>query len=260
MTDSTTSAKMASARFGLGLITDGMRVGLGSGSTAEVFIRQLGRAVRGGLKIRATATSDRSARVAIDAGIRVEPLDEIGRLDLAVDGADEFDPSLNLIKGGGGALLQEKIVAAASRDLVILADESKRVACLGAYPLPVEIVRFGKLATLRSIAILLKDLGYRDPTCIFRGSEGVEFVTDEGHAILDLHLGRIEDAATLSQELVRIPGVVETGLFLGMANRCVVGQDDGSVTVFRSPEAGRAQADDRKAGESSKGRQCTDEF
>ena len=225
------TAKTAAARHAVAQVQNGMKVGMGAGSTAEIFIRLLGQKVRGGLRIRATATSARSAGVAYGAGIRVEDLDQIGRLDVTVDGADEIGPNRDLIKGGGGALLREKIVAAASERFVVIADESKLVDVLGSYPLPVEIIPFGKLDTRSRICAELHSCGFSDFTTTWRERGGRPFVTDEGNAILDLHLGTIRDVGELDSVLNRIPGVVETGLFVNMANECAVGTRDGRVII-----------------------------
>ena len=212
-------------------VEDGMNVGIGTGSTAEIFIRLLGRKVRGGLKIRATATSARSSEVARTVGIGVEDLDRIGRLDLTVDGADEVDSRKDLIKGGGGALLREKIVAAASDRFVVIVDESKLVDVMGSFPVPVEIIPFGRLTTRARIHTELRSCGYSDFSTVWRERSGRPYVTDEGNAILDLHLGTIGDAGELDRVLNCVPGVVETGLFINMVSECAVGAGDGRVVI-----------------------------
>ena len=222
-------AKIAAARHGVAQVRDGMNVGMGTGSTAEIFIRLLGERVRDGLRIRATATSARSAEVASGVGIGVEDLDRIGRLDVTVDGADEVDPRKDLIKGGGGALLREKIVAAASDRFVVIVDEGKMVDVLGSFPVPIEVIPFGKLTTQSRICTKLRSCGYREFSTIWRERGGKPYVTDEGNAILDLHLGTIGDAGQLSRALNCIPGVVETGLFINMVSECAVGTGDGQV-------------------------------
>lgn len=222
-------AKRAAAERALDLVTPGMRLGLGTGSTAAWFVRVLADRVRNGLDVRCVATSSATVRLAAECGVTLEPLEALGSLDLTVDGTDEFDPGLDLIKGGGAALLQEKIVAAASARLVIVADVAKRVATLGAFPLPVEVVRFGWPVTQAMIEDLLvrADVAGRRVTPRL-GPQG-PLVTDEGHHILDLHLGRIGDARGLATALNALPGVVEHGLFIGMAERVLVGHPDGSV-------------------------------
>jgi ribose 5-phosphate isomerase A len=222
-------AKRAAAARALDLVTPGMRLGLGTGSTAAWFVRLLAARMRDGLTVRCVATSSATVRLAAEQGMALESLEALGQLDLTVDGADEFDPALDLIKGGGAALLQEKIVAAASARLVIVADTAKRVATLGAFPLPVEVVRFGWPVTQARIETLLAgaDVGGRRVT-VRQGPDG-PLVTDEGHHILDLHLGRIGDPRGLATALNALPGVVEHGLFIGMAERVILGHDDGSV-------------------------------
>ena len=224
-------AKAAAARHGVAQVMDGMNVGMGTGSTAEIFIRLLGERVRDGLRIRATATSTRSAEVARGVGIGVEDLDQIGRLDVTVDGADEVDIRMDLIKGGGGALLREKIVAATSDRFVVIVDESKLVDVLGSFPVPIEVTPFGKLTTQSRICAELRSCGYPEFSTVWRERGGRPYVTDEGNAILDLHLGTIRDAARLDHVLNRIPGVVETGLFTNMVSECAVGAGDGHVVV-----------------------------
>ena len=227
MTSDTEPAKRAAARRAAEMVEDGMRVGLGTGSTAAHLIARLGERVREGLRFSGVATSEGTARLARGAGIEVVTLDEAGRLDLTIDGADEIDGALDLIKGGGGALLREKIVAAASERMVVIADEAKEVAALGAFPLPVEIVPFGARATASLIEEALTGLGLGGREARLRGRDGAPFVTDGGHHLLDLHLGRVEDARALSAALNQIPGVVENGLFLGLCDAAVIGRADG---------------------------------
>ncbi|MFQ5567048.1 MAG: ribose-5-phosphate isomerase RpiA, partial [Paracoccaceae bacterium] len=181
-------------------------------------------------------TSGRTRAQAAALGIPLTTLDEAGRLDLAVDGADEFDADLNLIKGGGGALLQEKIVASASDRMVVITDPSKEVATLGAFPLPVELVRFGAAATMRLIGELLEQHDVTGRGMTLRQGEDGPYISDEGNYIVDLDLGRIGDPALLNAELNAIPGVVETGLFCGIASAVVVGEPDGTARVVgRAP-------------------------
>ncbi len=223
--------KSAAAQRALGFVEPGMRLGLGTGSTSELFVRALGDRVRNGLEIAAVATSERIAGLARGVGIEVGNLDRFGSLDLVVDGADEFDPALDLIKGGGGALLREKIVASASAKVVIIADAGKRVARLGAYPLPVEVIRFGRETTRARIELSLMDLGYRSPRITLRRRGDEPLLTDEMHNILDLHLREIPDSHVLATALNGIPGVVEHGLFLDVADVCIVGDDDGHIVL-----------------------------
>lgn len=222
-------AKRAAAARALDFVEPGMRLGLGSGSTAAWFVRLLGARVAEGLGVTCVATSCATARLAGEVGVALRGLDEVGALDLTVDGADEIDPDLNLIKGGGAALLQEKIVAAASARFVVIADQGKRVAALGAFALPVEVVRFGGRATKAAVEALLAGADVAGGRVELRMAGGAPLVTEEGHHILDLHLERIGDPRALAAALSGAPGVVEHGLFLGMAERALVGRPDGEV-------------------------------
>jgi ribose 5-phosphate isomerase A len=236
MTDDLPAAergKRAAAARALEFVTDGMKLGLGTGSTAKWFVDLLAQRMRAeGLRITGVPTSSRTRAQAEALGIPLTTLDEAGRLDLTIDGADEFDAELNLIKGGGGALLQEKIVATACDRMVVITDPSKEVATLGAFPLPVELVRFGSGATMRLIGELLErhDVAGRDMT--LRQGGGGPYISDEGNYIVDLDLGRIGDPALLNTDLNAIPGVVETGLFTGIAAAVVVGEPDGMVRII----------------------------
>lgn len=230
--DGPTAGKYAAARRSVDLVEDGMRLGLGTGSTADWMVRCLAARVRDeGLAVTCVATSSRTARTAIRLGLHVVPLDEAGGLDLTIDGADEFDARLDLIKGGGGAHLQEKIVAAASDRMVVITDPSKEVARLGAFPLPVEVLAFGLSTTRGQVAGVLAGEGLADARITVRSAGEGDFVTDEGNRLLDLHLGAIPDAGSLSDRLLRIPGVVETGLFLGMCDAVIVGHEDGRAAM-----------------------------
>jgi ribose 5-phosphate isomerase A len=225
-------AKFVAARRAADLVEDGMRVGLGTGSTAAWLVRCLGEAVRDdGLKIRGVPTSTRTAALARDVGIEVISLDEARWLDITIDGADEFDADLNLIKGGGGALLQEKIVATASDRMVVIADAGKEVEALGAFPLPAEVIPFGWQTTRALIEETLvgMDVLGRDITLRMNGDR--PFVTDEGNHILDLHLRRIGNPRQLALVLNQLPGVVENGLFLDICDTVVVGHGDGRVEL-----------------------------
>lgn len=233
-------AKRAAAARALEMVEDGMTLGLGSGSTAAWFVRLLSERIRDeGLDVIGVATSSTTRWLAQELGVALKPIDKAGRIDLTVDGADEVDEALNLIKGGGAAHLQEKIVASASDRLVVVADAAKRVATLGAFPLPVEVVRFGHGVTRVQVEQCLSrfDVDGREVT-LRPGPDG-PLITDEGHHILDLHLARIGDANALSHALTRIPGVVEHGLFIGMAEAAVIGHSDGSTEIMRrSPSGG----------------------
>ncbi len=234
-------AKRAAAGAALERVRPGMRLGLGSGSTAAWFVRLLAERVASGLDVRCVATSSATTALATELGVPLVALDALGALDLTVDGADEIDPDLTLIKGGGGALLQEKIVAAASAEFVIVADAHKRITTLGAFPLPVEVVRFGWSVTQKAIETLLERARVDGRVCSIRKDGDAPFVTDEGHYIIDLHLGRIRNAQVLAEGLVAIPGVVEHGLFIGMADRALIGQPDGRVDEILP--AGPSRAD-----------------
>lgn len=218
-------------------VRDGMRLGLGTGSTARHFVELLGLRVRDGLKVVGVPTSEATRAQAESCGISLTTLDEIDRLDLTIDGADEADGDLNLIKGAGGALLREKIVAAASDRMTVIADISKKVDILGRFPLSVEVVPFGLGATRRSIAGVLARLGCPGDI-VLRDAGGHPFVTDGGHWIVDLHCGRIPDAPGLAVALNGIPGVVEHGLFVGLASKIVLA-DPAGIRVIERP-AGRA--------------------
>jgi ribose 5-phosphate isomerase A len=214
------------AAAALGEVKPGMKLGLGTGRTAEAFVRLLGESVRGGLEIVGVPTSERTARLAEAEGIPLTTLDREPILDLTVDGADEIGPGLALVKGGGGALLREKIVAAASDRMLVAADESKLVNVLGAFPLAIEVVPFGLAATKRAIEEAGRNLGLSGPVALRREGDR-PFVTDGGHHILDASFGRIPDPNALSAALCLIPGVMDHGLFLDLASTAVIGRDDG---------------------------------
>ena len=218
--------KIKAAAAALDHVTDGMRLGIGTGSTAEEFIRLLAKKTAGGLRITGVPTSERSDKLCRELGVPVTTLDELPELDLTVDGTDEIDPDFNLIKGGGGALLREKIVAAASAKMVVIADATKIVQKLGAFPLPIEVNAFGLKATKIAIENAASRLGQAGPVQLrMRGDE--PFMTDGGHLILDASFGLIPDATALSLALHAIPGVVEHGLFLNMATTAIIAGADG---------------------------------
>lgn len=230
--------KFLSAKGALRFVEPDMKLGLGTGSTAAWLVKLLARAKRTqGLKFTAVATSYATTELATSLGIEIRGLDDVGQLDLTIDGADEFDPALNLIKGGGAALLQEKIVATASDKMVVITDKSKRVDTLGAFPLPVEVVQFGFRTTRRLITDLLADHEVQSREVTVRMAGDQPLVTDEGHHILDLHLQKIADPARLSAGLATIAGVVEHGLFLGIADAVVVGHGDGRLETQRANSA-----------------------
>ena len=222
--------KIEAARVALSHVEDGMRLGIGTGSTAEEFVRLLAARVAGGLRVVGVPTSERTAALCRELGVALTTLDETPDLDLTIDGADEIDAELSLIKGGGGALLREKIVAAASSRMIVIADRSKLVDVLGRFPLPVEVNRFGLEATRRAVVRAAARLGLNaEPT--LRMTRGEPFVTDGGHLILDASFGRIPDTRALSDALHAIPGVVEHGLFLGLADTAIVAGDAGVETI-----------------------------
>jgi ribose 5-phosphate isomerase A len=214
--------KRQAAARALEHVKPGMRLGLGTGSTAKHFVELLGEKVRAGLDVIGVPTSEVTRADAQRCGIRLTTLDEIDRLDLTVDGADEIEPSLNVIKGGGGALLREKIVAAASDRMIVIADESKWVETLGRFPLPVEVIPFGLAATQRAMARAFAESGVSGQMVVRKGKDGHVFVTDGGHWIVDAHLERITDAPRLAGLLNVIPGVVEHGLFIGLASTAIL--------------------------------------
>jgi ribose 5-phosphate isomerase A len=204
--------KEAAARASLRFVKDGQVVGLGSGSTATYFIKLLGEQVKNGLKIRGIPTSVRSKELAESLGIPLTTFDECQEIAVTVVGADEVDPQLRLIKGGGGALLREKIVASATKLQVIVADASKQVQRLGKFPLPVEVIKFAQALVAKRITALGADVQLR------KNADGSPYLTDENNHILDCRFGAIQDADLLARELSDMPGVVEHGLFIGMAN------------------------------------------
>ena len=218
--------KQAVARAALGFVENGQVVGLGSGSTSTYFIQFLGERVKAGLKIRGVPTSVRTQQLAEKCGIPLTTLDQVEALDLDVDGADEFDPQLQLVKGGGGALLREKIIASASKTFVVLADSSKQVPILGRFPLPVEVIPFAETLLAHRISALGATVTLRKAT------DGAAYKTDEGHHILDCHFGRIPDPAKLARTLSDMPGIVEHGLFINMATVVLLAKDK-QVTELR---------------------------
>lgn len=219
------SQRLRAAEAALGEVHSGMKLGLGTGRTAEAFVRLLGDRVRSGLEVVGVPTSERTARLAESHKIPLTTLDLDPVLDLTVDGADEIGPGLALVKGGGGALLREKIVAAASRRMLVAADESKVVDVIGAFPLPIEVVPFGLAATKRAIEDAAQVLGLSGLVSL-RLDGDRPFVTDGGHHIVDASFGRIPEPAMLGAALSVIPGVVEHGLFLGLASAAVIGRDE----------------------------------
>jgi ribose 5-phosphate isomerase A len=223
---------MVAAKRSVAFVEDGMKLGLGTGSTAVFMLRALGERVQTeGLRVTGVATSQRTEDLARNLGIPVVGLDEARWLDLTIDGADEFDRDFNLIKGGGAALLREKIVASASDRMVVITDSSKEVATLGAFPLPVEIIPFGWQATRTMVEDLLVAFDVLGQDCVLRRDGDRPVMTDNGNHILDLHLTRIADPTLLALRLNQIPGVVENGLFIGICDTVVIGHGDGRVEV-----------------------------
>jgi ribose 5-phosphate isomerase A len=214
--------KRQAAARALEEVRDGMKLGLGTGSTAKHFVDLLGERVRAGLDVIGVPTSEATRAQAERCGIRLTTLDDIDRLDLTIDGADEIEPALNVIKGGGGALLREKIVAAASDRMIVIADDSKWVDVLGRFPLPIEVIPFGLAATRRAMAKAFAESGVSGQMVVRNGKDGHVFVTDGGHWIVDAHLERIADPPRLAGLLQAIPGVVEHGLFIGLVSTAIL--------------------------------------
>lgn len=230
----TDAYKRAAAARAAELVRPGMRLGLGTGSTAKYFVELVGARVRAGLDVIAVPTSEATLADARRCGIALSTLDDTPQLDLTVDGADEIAPDLSLIKGGGGALLREKIVAAASARMIVIADESKCVDTLGRFPLPIEVVPFGVAAIQRSIEAAIKHVQKPGTLMIRQVKNGHPFVTDGGHWIIDAGLGRIDDPATLAHALAGVPGVVEHGLFIGLARTAIIGGPNGVTVIEKS--------------------------
>ena len=223
--------KRAAALAALDLVRDGMRIGLGTGSTAAMFVEALAERVGGGLNLVGIATSQATRLQAERLGLALVELDKT-ELDLTIDGADEIDAELNLIKGGGAALTREKIVAASSRRMVVVADASKKVEALGRFPLPVEIVPFGAMSTIRRIGVAARVAGC-EGELVLRRSGFDPLVTDNGNWIVDCHFGAIPAPADLDRALAQVPGVVEHGLFIGLATKALIGTPRGVETLER---------------------------
>jgi len=230
---STDELKRAAAARALDYVSDGMKLGLGTGSTAKHFVELLGERVRSGLHVVGVPTSEATRVDAERCGIPLTTLDDVDRLDLTVDGADEIDPSLSLIKGGGGALLREKIVATASDRMIVISDDTKWVQTLGRFPLPIEVIPFGLAATRRAIVAAFDAAAVNGEITIRTGADGHAFVTDGGHWIVDARLGTIPDPERLAWLLSPIPGVVEHGLFIGLASTAIIAGSQGLRIVDR---------------------------
>lgn len=232
MVPSADEMKRRAAAEALRFVAPGMRLGLGTGSTAKHFVDLLGAAVRDGLKVVGVPTSEATRAQARGLGIPLTDLDATPQLDLTVDGADEFDAALRLIKGGGGALLREKIVAAASARMIVIADATKRVDMLGRFPLPVEVAPFGLASTVRAVETAAASVGCR-ATPKLRMSGAAPFVTDGGHYILDCAYGAIPDAPGLAAALDPLPGVMGHGLFIGLASAVICAQE-GEIAIYEN--------------------------
>ncbi len=226
--------KEAAARASIKFVHDGDIVGLGTGSTAQYVVRLLADKVRAGLKIQGIPTSSGTKELAISLGIPLTTLDQFQEIDVTIDGADEVSPQLNLIKGGGGALLREKVIASASRKLVIIADSSKQVPVLGRFPLPVEVIAFAEPLVTKRIISMGAEVKER------RSADGKPFVSDEGHRILDCNFGHIDDPAALANSLKAIPGIVEHGLFVGMADVVLIAKGEQILELHKQEEARRS--------------------
>ena len=229
--------KLAAAIQAAMLVTPGMKLGLGTGSTATRLIEVLAERAQAGLKFVCVPTSEATRIQALAAGLRLTTLDETPHLDLTIDGADEIDPILTLIKGGGGALLREKIVATASDRMVVIADVSKKVQMLGKFPLPVEVVPFGATATRNMVAAMVREVGYEGTIAIRKLKDGKPFVTENGNFILDCSFGRIAEPFELAAALRIIPGVVEHGLFIGLCDQALIA-GPGGVEDIHAPDLG----------------------
>ncbi|MBX3531108.1 MAG: ribose-5-phosphate isomerase RpiA [Rhizobiaceae bacterium] len=234
--------KIEAARAALAHVEDGMKLGIGTGSTAEELVRLLAEKVASGMKITGVPTSERTAALCRELGVPLATLEELPQLDLTIDGADEIGPELALVKGGGGALLREKIVAAASARMIVIADARKVVETLGRFPLPVEVNRFGLAATRIAIERAAARLGLSGPLKLRMTdsepfvTDAQPFVTDGGHLILDASFGRIPDPRALAGALCAVPGVVEHGLFLGLADLAIVASAAGIETIAARPQ------------------------
>ena len=227
--------KLKAAERALAFIEPGMKLGLGTGSTAAKLVDLLGAKVKSGFDIVCVPTSEATRAQAAALGIPLTTLDDTPYLDLTIDGADELDRQLRLIKGGGGALLREKIVATASDRMIVIADRSKLVEGIGAYPLPIEVIRFGLAATRNLIEAMAEEVGCNGEIRLRQGRDGQPFVTDGGNYIFDCAFGTIGDPEMLDEALHMVPGVVEHGLFIGIADTAVVAAPDGVSVIEAAP-------------------------
>ncbi|HSI40368.1 MAG TPA: ribose-5-phosphate isomerase RpiA [Xanthobacteraceae bacterium] len=232
--DTSERLKRKAAERALELVRSGMKLGLGTGSTARHFVELLAERVAEGLDVVGVPTSEATRAQALSLGVPLATLDEVPVLDLCIDGADEIGPGLALIKGGGGALLREKIVAAAAQKMVVIADAGKQVAQLGRFPLPIEVVDFGVAAIRRGIERAARGAGCHGLLTLRRSADGHVFITDQGHLILDAAYGTIADPQALAARLAEVPGVVEHGLFIGLASRAILASENGIREVERN--------------------------
>jgi ribose 5-phosphate isomerase A len=223
--------KAQAANAAIDLVKPGMRLGLGTGTTAYHFVEAVGELVRNGLEVTCVPTSEATRAHAEKLRIPLSSLDETPQVDLTVDGADEIDDQLRLIKGGGGALLREKIVATASDRMVVIADDSKLSETLGSHPLPIEVVRFGLRATMRLIEALSAEAGCEGDIRLRPGQGDLPFITDQGNLIVDCAFHKIPEPEVLAFALKRVPGVVEHGLFLGLADLAIVAGESGVKAI-----------------------------
>ncbi|MFK5977314.1 MAG: ribose-5-phosphate isomerase RpiA [Rhizobiaceae bacterium] len=227
--------KIEAAGAALTLVEDGMKLGIGTGSTADEFVRLLAEKISDGLSIIGVPTSEKTAALCRELSVPLTTLEETPQLDLTIDGADEVDNDLNLIKGGGGALLREKIVAFASREMIVIADSSKLVPVLGEFPLPVEVNPFGLNATTIAVDAILNSINPQG-TVVLRMKDSKPFVTDGGHFILDTFFGRIPNPNEVSESLLEVPGVVQHGLFLSIASQVFIAGKDGITHLTNKPK------------------------
>jgi ribose 5-phosphate isomerase A len=234
MTDQN-ALKRAVAAKAMEYVQDGMKLGLGSGSTAEIFVEMLAPKVRAGFKLLCVPTSERTAALARKLGITLSTLDDQAPLDLTIDGADEADRNLDVIKGGGGMLLREKIVAASSKKMIVIADETKMVPRLGKYPLPIEVIEFGHKTTAARLAAAFAALGYANVPMTVRQKDGATFKTDSGNLIYDCAFGVIQSAPKLAAAIAGITGVVEHGLFIGIATTLLISGPGEIEVIQRTP-------------------------
>ena len=226
-------SRSSAAKYSMRYIEKKMKVGLGTGTTAEALVREIGfRNLQEELDLTFVATSSRTTKLAESLGLRISDLSEIRWLDLVLDGADEFDSELNLIKGGGGALLQEKIVASSADSMKVIASQSKKVEVLGKFPLPIEIIRFGWASTLQRLDDLFRSTGYNFINKSMRTRGNDLFITDEGHFIVDYCFQKIHNPQELEKDVNKIVGVVDCGLFVGLCDQVITGSKEGKIEVF----------------------------